>query len=395
MKLLSSITQTIRKAQKAKTQITKWLAWVETIKPTDRFENFPAPPAPDYRDLNNWAAHPEIEDKSYFTPAGIQPSTEAPQADVFFLHPTTFFGKKNWNAPLSHHNSKIFVDEMIIPGQASVFNSCCRIFAPRYRQATFYSFLEGGKNSRKAFELAYGDLEAAFDEYIKTWNQGRPFFIASHSQGTLHAIRLLEEKIENTSLFKQMVAAYPIGLRFPKDKFGTTLKNIKPCDSPTDTGCAIAWGTFVEGGKPPKRLERREHWYPTPDGKGRWEKCVSKSPFVVNPLTWKRSLKRAPENLNLGAVSINYEHQKINWDAMWGKEPMSMICTGLSSPDLEEVSAQARKDGFLYISKPKHIKYRAMLLPRGNYHMYDYALFYMNIRKNVEERLAAFINKRK
>lgn len=390
MNPFSAIINSFRKAKKAKNQITKWLAWVESIKPVGSFENLPCPDIPDYSNLNNWAAHPDIEDKTHFTPEGIEPSSTAPQADVFFLHPTTFFGRNHWNAPLDHHNSKIFVDEMIIPGQASVFNSCCRIFAPRYRQATFYSFMEGGKNSRQALELAYEDLASAFDHYIKNWNEGRPFFIAGHSQGTLHAVRLLEEKIENTSLFKQFIAAYAIGFRFPKDKFGLSLKNIKACTSPTDTGCVIAWDTFAEGGKPPRRLERREHWYPTADQKGRWERCGSKAPLGINPLSWNQRLGMVGEAKNLGAVSLYLDNSRISWEGMWSNEPLHINAAQLSTPNKAEVSAQVKEDGFLYISKPKHTKYRGMLLPRGNYHMYDYALFYMNIRKNVEERLRAF-----
>ena len=42
-----------------------------------------------------------------------------------------------------------------------------------------------------ALDIAYQDCRDAFVYYINHFNQGRPFIIASHSQGSLHATRLL------------------------------------------------------------------------------------------------------------------------------------------------------------------------------------------------------------
>ncbi len=47
-----------------------------------------------------------------------------------------------------------------------------------------------GQKSIDAFDLAYEDLKTAFENYLKHYNKGRPIIIASHSQGSLHALRL-------------------------------------------------------------------------------------------------------------------------------------------------------------------------------------------------------------
>jgi hypothetical protein len=60
-------------------------------------------------------------------------------------------------------------------------------------------------------DLAYQDVEAAFDYYLQYFNKGRPFIVVRHSQGTTHTLRLLEEKIDNTPLYRQLVAAYVVG----------------------------------------------------------------------------------------------------------------------------------------------------------------------------------------
>ena len=138
----------------------------------------PLPPKPDYSNLSNWVAHPQIDSKAYFTPEGIAESDawKAGEVDVFFIYPTLNFSKLHWNAPLDHAKTNELVREMIMTGQTSVYNACCRIFSPKYRQATFYSFLGAGKNGRSALELAFEDCLQAFDYYLKNFNQGRPFF---------------------------------------------------------------------------------------------------------------------------------------------------------------------------------------------------------------------------
>src|SRR5258706_533076 len=66
-----------------------------------------------------------------------------------------------------------------------------------------------------AFELAYQDIKTAFQYYLDHYNNGRPIIIASHSQGSSHAQRLLKEFFENGPLKNRLVAAYVIGMYIP------------------------------------------------------------------------------------------------------------------------------------------------------------------------------------
>lgn len=396
MSILKALTKPIKKLKKTQQQVAQWLVFAEAVRPVNSFEELPAPMVPDYNHLPNWAAHPDIEDKSHFTPKGVTPTEIPLEADVFYIHPTTYFGKNSWNSPLEHIISREFVDEMVIPSQASVFNGSCKIYAPRYRQATFFSFLEGGKNAQKALELAFSDVVRAFDFYLKNWNNGRPFFIAGHSQGALHCVRLLEQRIENSEIRSQFVAAYVVGFRFPNDKFETVFSNLKPAEKPDQTGCIAAWDTYIEGGKPGRRLENRMHWYTDENGKSRWEKCGAKNPFGVNPLNWQTKRKTVVASENQGAINTEFVGKRPDIMKMHSStESTKVMCTGLSAPFKNEVSATLKKDGFLYISKPLNRIFTMLLLPRGNYHMYDFSLFYMNIRENVAVRLSAFLKKEK
>jgi len=394
MSILKNIKTQISKVRKRAEKVGKWVNFAQQVRPSKDFNENQLPSPPNYSSRQSWAAHPEVENKSSFVPLGVEKAKpEDLKADVFFIHPTTFFGNKNWNASLSHPVANTIVDEIIMSGQASVFNSCCRIFAPRYRQATFYSFLEGGKNGRKALDVAYSDVARAFDFFINNLNDGRPFFIASHSQGTVHAIKLLEDKIDKTELVKRMIAAYTIGFEFPKVKFEEDLKNIKPSQSASDTHCVIAYDTYIDGSKPITVLDRTQLPFSKKDGTWGWKKRANLATFSTNPISWKSDNEIADASQHLGAVINEYVKSNFKLNSLLDKEVAEIEAARLSSIYENEVSSRCGTDGYLYISKPVHRQFRMMLLPGGNYHNYDYSLFYMNLRENVKTRLEAFLGR--
>lgn len=376
------------KIKKTVQDINAWLAFSAKVKPTQAFNHNTIPTAPDYSKLDHWAAHPEKESNVFVSPQGLKPGKSSQlEADVFYVYPTMYFGNENWNASLDHPLVNELMDEVVLPAQASTFNSCCRIFAPRYRQATFYTFLSVKNKGRQAMDLAYEDVEKAFDYYLKHHNNGRPFFIASHSQGTVHAMRLLEQRVEGFHFAKQLVAAYLIGFRFPIQKIGTAFKQLKASESPTDNNCIIAWDTYVEGGKPMHKMDFAEIWH-----ENEWKRRSNRKPLCVNPLSWNRSTELVTADKNLGAIYYELDAGvRLDWSAIVGKEALGIKLKQLSKPQLHQVAARCDEDGFLYISKPENRLFRMSLLPLGNYHNYDIALFYMNMRQNIQERLAAFL----
>ena len=123
--------------------------------------------------------------------------------------------------------------------QASAFSDCT-VYAPRYRQATLFSFFDlEGADEQAALNLAYQDVEKAFDYFISQYNKDRPFIIASHSQGSFHALPLIKKKIDGTPLAKRMIAAYTIGITTITNEAIDALQDIKVCDAPDQTQCLI------------------------------------------------------------------------------------------------------------------------------------------------------------
>ncbi|MEQ1799324.1 MAG: DUF3089 domain-containing protein [Lacibacter sp.] len=304
---------------------------------------------PDYTEMRYWAAHPWKKDLSDSISKGIKGEAIDTSVDVFFLHPTTLTDKesqgKTWNADINDAELNAKTDYSSILYQASVFNKSCRVFAPRYRQAHLYSFFSKDTvSSKAALELAYQDIKAAFDYYLKYYNNGRPIIIASHSQGTFHAGRLLKEYFENKSLQKQLVCAYIIGLSVPTNYFSV----LKPCADSSATGCFVSWRTFREGYLP---------YYVKNETTGSW---------VVNPLNWRMDELPATRKENKGAVLLNYK--KI----------------------YRHTNGARITNGVLWINKPK-VPF-GFVYNKKNYHAGDINLFYLNIRENIEVRKKQFFS---
>ncbi len=302
---------------------------------------------PDYADLNYWAAHPWKKDPSDSVPAPLRNSFHQDSSvDVFFIHPTTLTSNDDprWNADIDDSALNIKTDYSTILYQASVFNESCRVFAPRYRQAHIRSFFVPDPISSPYFEIAYEDIRAAFIYYLKYYNNGRPIIIASHSQGTKHAGRLLKEFFENKPLQHQLVCAYLIGMPIPDNYF----ENIKPCDDPLSTGCIISWRTFKNGYEGGAFIENEKF-----------------KTIVINPLSWTRDTLYIPASYNKGGVLKKF----------------NKIVPRVADAHIHQ--------NILWSGKPNVPG--KMLLTTKNYHIGDINLYYMNIRENVAARIRAYL----
>lgn len=317
------------------------------LKPSEAFADTVAPDPPDYTNLAHWAALPEREDNADVTPAGITDNQAFAAADVFFIHPTTYYSNEGWNQPLGNATANGITDNAVMRGQASVFNGCCRIYAPRYRQATLFAFFDLQGEGQPAIDLAYTDVERAFDYYLDHFNDGRPFILAGHSQGGLHLDTLLDRRIHATPLAARVIAAYPVGY-YLDDSNG-----IPVCTSPSQTGCQVTWNSLA------------------PEAQAFSQ---SANDICVNPLNWRTDGSHADFAENLGAVA---------WGGFSDDVPTR---PGEPIPGV----ADARCDGSrLIVTEIRSPDFPSMF-GEGNYHIYDYSLFYMNIRENAELRTRSY-----
>lgn len=357
------------------------LGWL--FGPDHDFDAARAVAAPDYADESAWAALPSKADEADLIPQGVGEPEEQENApvDVFFIHPTGYLRGASWNSPIDLESATGENTRWMLANQASAFNGCCRVYAPHYREASIFAFFDvGGRNGFPAFDLAYRDVLRAFDHFIGRMSDGRPFIIASHSQGTFHAERLLAERVDTTPLFERLVAAYIIGAGLPLDVFERSYRRIAPCEGATDLHCVISWDTIGEGGR---RGFDSLQW-----DEGRYERSKGKRTLCTNPLSWRRSEEKAPASRNLGAQPIAGRYIM----EFWGPdEPRGIRYTKLRSPLPGHTWAQCR-NGTLFVEPQLEEPFASHTLPIGkNYHGLDYALFYMDIRENAKARVRAYL----
>ncbi len=331
------------------------------LVPKEAFRAQPGLARSAYDDPKMWLARPGLaNDPGRWTPSGYQPGSQ-PRVAVFFVHPTSYIGGTHWNAPLddaqTNWRAKVF-----LRGQASAFNEIGEVWAPRYRQASFGAFLTTDADSARALDLAYRDVALAFDAFLKAVGPDRPLILAGHSQGALHLERLLRARVAGTPLARRVVAAYvvgwPISVTADLPRLG-----LPACARANQAGCILSWQSFAEPADPSLIVDTFDR---TTGFTGRPRKG---SPILcTNPLTGA-SGGSAPATANLGTLYPSAD---------------------LSTADIAPGRVPARCDGrgFLLIGEPPSVG--QYVLPGNNYHVYDYSLFWANIRADAARRLAAY-----
>lgn len=330
--------------------------------PATAFSVLLAPKAPDYTKPESWAARPDTNDAADATPPGLALPLEPPKPAAFYIYPTTYYGNANWNAAIDNPNVNASVDAAV-KGQGSSLNECCAVYAPRYRQAGIAALASG----MQPYDLAFIDVRAAFAQFLKEIGD-RPFIILGHSQGALHAQRLLTEVVEkDEALARRLIAGYVIGIPVPQALYGTAFKKLAPCLSPSATNCIAAWATYSPA------FANLDRW--RAGARARYAALMQSANDnriqCTNPLTWMPDDMPALPAANLGASLVN---------------PLD---GQLTAPSPALVGAQCQ-DGALIVTPEPPLPFAALAFEPGNYHLADIALFYANLRANAAERARAW-----
>jgi len=330
--------------------------------PSEKFAGGAATTAERYASNDMWFARPGIttNNPALWTPTNFKPGAKPPAA-VFYIHPTSYIDRAHWNAPLDDERANVYA-RVFLKGQASAFNEVGEIWAPRYRQATFGAFLTSQKDAEQALDFAYKDVAAAFDEFLKEVGPDRPIILAGHSQGALHLERLLRERVAGKPLAKRIVAAYVVGWPISKTADLPAL-GLPECMSADQSGCILSWQSYAEPADPSQVMEIFDATTGF-DGKPRKDSAM----VCTNPITGTANGKAEAKD-NLGTLVPT----KALDDAQLAIPGVPAACTGR---------------GILSIGQP--VDLGGYLLPGHNYHVFDYSLFWVNVRNDVARRYRTF-----
>tara|TARA_B100001758_G_scaffold247942_1_gene268801 strand:+ start:1629 stop:2561 length:933 start_codon:yes stop_codon:yes gene_type:complete len=295
----------------------------------------------DYTKHDNWVFRCDLHDDKKILPRNYKLKNEKKfDVSVFYIHPTTLFSSRKWNADTSHFiNNKII--NLSLENQASVFAGITDLYVPHYREMHIYSYTDT-INGIKAFNFAYNDILASFKYFLKIIKTDK-FIIASHSQGTNHAKKLINEYIiTNKDLSNKLILSYLIGMDIHRDEMLINL-----CDDPIKLNCFLNWRTF------------NVSYYPDD-----WK--FGNNYLSVNPISFINDSEWSSRSHHMGVL---FPNQKIYFK--------------------RTLSAKNEK-GILWVDFNKNIFLNRF--KRNSYHNADYNLFWVNIRKNLIKRLENYYN---
>lgn len=295
----------------------------------------------DYADKKQWVAQPDE------TPLPV---------DVFYLYPTSWQKKSPDESNLCTIDNETLrtTAPLVFEQQATAFETAGNVFAPYYRQADAAFCL--GLSDSEQLQVLCGtpllDVEAALDYYFENCNQGRPFILAGHSQGSQILSYVLQGYMDkHPELKERMIAAYLIGYSVtPNTGIFMGTNAFKFAEKADDTGVIVSYNTeapVVEGHNP----------------------IVRENALNINPITWTRTSETAPASASKGARVGGVDKGPLA-DATIDIQRNVVVC---STVDSETFSS---KNG---------------VFPKGAYHGQDYGLYYYDLRANAELRAATYL----
>ncbi len=356
------------------------------------------PKAPDYRLERNWVSSPKKPiplPKNYIDNS----KSHSSNLDVFYIYPTMYYDGYNgnlWNADTEDEKLNEKIRKLPVNLQASIFSGIADVYSPLYRQL-FYDALgfhisneylsdlildksrvddylyskdkiyedenlklfnfENDKLryfAKEANDVAYNDIRRAFIEYFNEKNNGKKFIIASHSQGSYHAVRLLNELIfKRKDMREKLLLSYLPGMPI-EDVFD----EIDECKNPVEVDCFLSWNTF---------------------GKGYIPFFYNDKVTASNPISF----------INDSRISDLQSHKGILLPNFFQLMKYKLFRSRINTIKLKrEGSLQVQSENGTLQVKNINMPFPInKLYDWKDYHIGDYNLFWLNIRENLKLRL--------
>ena len=296
----------------------------------------------DYSNPDNWMELPGNPDKP---------------VDTIYIYPTvygTITEIEDDIADIDDTSMRVLAIYSSV-SQAGVFEESCNVYVPYYRQFTVDSLLDVIENSPESLPyIASIDLYNMLDYYFENLNEGRPFILAGHSQGSVWLTVILEDYMkQHPEYLENMVAAYAIGYSVTEEYLARN-PHLKFAQGKDDTGVIISYNT--EG----------------PGNKGEYNCVVTEGAISINPINWKLDDTHASVEESLGSLDSAGEIIYNYADARVDTERGVIICDSVK------------------VSQETQTALRQYFGPES-FHLQDYSLYFMNLQQNVADRIEAFM----
>ena len=297
---------------------------------------------------------PDFDEEKYWVERDM---TADKAADAFLVGPTVDWGEDgDRNMSLEDMNYLIsYLEE--VNKEKGIFSDDCNIYAPFYRQATLEVFTLDEDEEESYLDFAYQDIYDAFAWYLENTEEDRPLVLFGYSQGAYMVLRLLDDFFDDQALRDRLVAVYAIGWCITEEELADH-PNWHMAQGEYDTGVIISYdceaesvtGTLV-----------------VPEG----EKMLS-----INPLNWSTGSDYADASLNIGTCYMDFTGRVYREFTHVTGCYVDPDRGTLKCPDLN----------------PRLFTTDVPYFELGEYHPYDYNLFYRNLQANVGTRIASLLS---
>ena len=277
---------------------------------------------------------------------------ETHAADVFYVYPTV--------STISYEdNGNSWYADITLPEVREEANDNQRFnkmlygeynfYAPYYRQMIFEAYQQPASMLVQLVETPAQDINDAFQYYMTHYNNGRPFFLMGHSQGSQVLIELLKLGMTEEQR-QQMVAAYCSGYHVITEELAEYPEALKPATDSLMQGLVI-FNSVTDTAA---------------------ISMVSRGDVVgINPTTWTMSTDTVPAEFHLGMAKYNEARDSILIVPCPTKTYLYKHTTVCPDLDPEMVFIPAYEQMF----------------PKGNLHFADSWLFGGNVVENMRCRL--------
>ena len=293
----------------------------------------------DYSLIENWLARPE----------------PIKEVDTFYLYPSSYVSDKENYQPFADIRDEKMnkIARICLEIQGGVFADDTNIYAPLYRQADPHHGIRNHNDSEEGKKVAkrlMKDAIDSFEYFLNHINNGRPFILAGHSQGTAILMEMLSSYFKKRKwLQDKMIAAYMVGC-FVTEDYMKENPHLKFAECETDTGVIISWNTEKNNFEGFNPLQKNNS-------------------LVINPLSWTRSEELAPIEMNKG----------------------SMVKGELIKPGIADAKLNLER-GVVECStvNPKDFVQPFGIFEDGVYHSMDYGFYFENVKENVKKRIEGY-----
>lgn len=308
----------------------------------------------DYSLRKHWLAQPAKPDKP---------------VDVIYLYPSSCLDRKAGLICAIDNRRMRKRAKQNLSQQAFAFEPVANIYAPLWRQVNALRLPEMSYEEVNRAEWAepWTDVYAALNYYFEHLNQGRPYFLAGHSQGSRLCFMVLSEYMkEHADHYANMIAAYCLGDSLT-EQFLAKNPHVKAAQAVDDLGVVVSWNTE------------------SPANRGRNSLVVAPGAIAINPLNWRTDDTPASAESNLGTYVPH------------------LLFRGLHKLNIKADAVLDLERGTVVVTEPRLAKYAITRIPGfrkfepvfgpASYHTCDYSFFYQNLRENIRTRYNAWTEK--